>query len=425
MFPKPPLCTTDQLMKVRHHMPPETCVRQQVRKISYAQICSLTAATKCPNATWLEDYYLDLQKEHSSQQQHQSSQKEGTDEPWSSTNSQPSPPPFLGISIGCNKGFDAINTLRMGIYDPDIDKTKWKQAMTSDGTSELHTSVCNQDSAADMFPILDAYNIEQQQQQQDASSPTTNIMRPKGEMHCIEPMPQTYKMLQQSAETLGYTDKGLVVTHGAVSKTSGEMPFRTGGQRAGVENVGLEACKRGGRHCQAVKVYSLLEFVEQKVQAPDSQNINVLSIDVEGFDADVLLGATAKILERVEYLEFEYNWMGSWKGQHLYDIIQLLDEQANMVCYWAGQDRLWRITECWMSYYDVHSWSNVACANRGLVPELAAKMEETFLRTLQDDTQWFKHANIPKKLGFWRRKYKNSVLLSLEEDKLRQKYIRV
>lgn len=221
-----------------------------------------------------------------------------------------------------------------------------------------------------------------------------------------------------------------------LAKASGEIAFLSGGLKAGVENIGLgsgEGCKEGSKYttnpqetCEMVKVYSLLELVESKVQAPESQNINVLSIDVEGFDADVLLGATSKVLERVEYLEFEYNWMGSWKGQHLYDIIQLLDEQANMVCYWAGRDRLWRITECWMSYYDIHAWSNVACANRGLVPDLAAKMEETFQRTLQDDddTQWVKKPKHLSQLNFWRMQYKDHLLLSLDEDKLRQKYIR-
>ena len=36
--------------------------------------------------------------------------------------------------------------------------------------------------------------------------------------------------------------------------------------------------------------------------------INILSVDAEGFDADVLLGAGADVLQRVEYFEFEYNW---------------------------------------------------------------------------------------------------------------------
>ena len=263
IYPKPPLCTTDQLLTIRKQIPPETCARQHARRIPFAQVCSLTAATKCPSATWLESFYLEQQKEHSKALVDISNAQQR----------QAPPPSFLGISIGCNKGFDAINTLRMGTYDAGIDKLKWKQAMTDGGSIELGEAVCSQDSASDMFPILDPYS-------QAESNP---IVRPHGEMHCIEPMPQTYRKLQHSAESLGYTNKGLVVTHGAVSKESGEMPFWTGGKAAGVENVSLDACKgRFKKHCENVKVYSLKEFMETKVKASQDQNINVLSIDVEG-----------------------------------------------------------------------------------------------------------------------------------------------
>ena len=61
--------------------------------------------------------------------------------------------------------------------------------------------------------------------------------------------------------------------------------------------------------------------------------------------------------------------------------------QAKFSCYFAGQDRLWRITNCWMQYYDVHTWSNVACVKRSST-NLATKMEDTFRRTLQDDKVW-------------------------------------
>lgn len=37
--------------------------------------------------------------------------------------------------------------------------------------------------------------------------------------------------------------------------------------------------------------------------------INYLSIDVEGWDYEVLLGGKQNVLQRVHYLEFEYNWV--------------------------------------------------------------------------------------------------------------------
>ena len=212
-------------------------------------------------------------------------------------------------------------------------------------------------------------------------------------------MPQTFQRLQHSASTLGYAQKGLTVTHGAVSKETSEMWFYTGGKdgkvKEGIENLGLGSCSKMSKTralvCETVKVYSLRDYIQQKVRTDiEDHPINILSIDVEGFDGDVLLGASPAVLEQVEYLEFEYNWMGSWKDQHLADMVQMLDETAHMTCYWAGIDWLWRITNCWMQYYDIHSWSNVACVNRKLVPRLAKRMEAIFQRTLQEknNKQW-------------------------------------
>lgn len=392
-FPKPQACTNDQLIKIRHQLPPEVCVEQYSLNLLFTHLCPLTTATNCPNASWLDDYYLELQRNSSS--------------------SDLIPPNFLGISVGCNKGFDAINTLRMGTFDDSISKASWKQAMTHDGSS-LHHSVCNQDAADDIFEVLEPY-------QKDSTS-KSNLPHPEGEMHCIEPMPQTYAKLNRSAEVLGYSQKGLKITHGAISKESGEMLFHTGGA-AGVENRGLANCGTSNAHeCEAVKVYSLYDFVQQNVKAESSRPINHLSIDVEGFDGDVLLGATTNVLKRVEYLEFEYNWMGSWEQQHLYDMVEMLDTNAGLTCYWAGVDRLWRITDCWMSYFDIHVWSNVACVNRHRVPRLASKMEDTFQRTLDDTKQWTKNERIAGQLPMFQKKYANHFLMSLEEDKLKSKY---
>jgi len=357
-------------------------------KRPFSQKCSITTATKCPNATWLDDYYTEIHMKKSM---------------YSTTLNSP-PPPFLGISIGCNKGFDAIDMLRMGTCDNTIDKNRWLKAMTEDG--ELHESVCNQNTTI-------SFEIPQQCQDD-------NSLRPKGEMHCVEPMPQTYKKLEQSASILGYTQKGLKVTHAAISNKNGTALFPKN-STIGIENQGLATCKRGDTiGCVEVPVYSLSNFVEEEVKGTGP--INILSIDVEGFDGDVLLGATSNVLKRVEYLEFEYNWMGSWKNQHLYDIVEMLDEQS-MTCYWAGIDRLWRITGCWMSYYDIHTWSNVACVNRKLVHGLASRMEFIFRRTLGEEKLWLHSEVEAKHLPEMVTKWKDHMAMSRDEKNLTSRYL--
>jgi len=352
-----PQCTREELLKVRQHLHPEACP-----VAPYTQSCSITQATKCVDATWLDEYYKELLIENDLS-------------------------PFLGISVGCNKGFDALDTLRMGTFDAGLDKTAWRQSMEGDG--ELHASVCQQN-------VMPQFELGQSNK------------RRRGEIHCFEPMPQTYQKLKESAESLGYDKKGYKVVHAAVSKESGKILFSTGNHKAGVENVGLDSCKNlsDHPHCTEVDVFTLQEYVASHIDVDgQTRTIHHLSIDVEGYDGDVMLGAGKDILKRVEYLEFEYNWMGSWAKQHLHDFITMLDGKDNnadesteglsFTCYWGGMGRLWRITNCWMRYYDIHTWSNIVCVNRKLVPRLATKMEAVFQETILEERGPYRKKALP------------------------------
>lgn len=176
----PAQCSYDDLLKIRHQLPPEMCIADYEGNTLYLQRCSLTLATKCPKATWLEEYYQELQQQQHSQ--------------------------FVGISIGCNKGFDAIHTLRMGTSNHLINKKDWKQAMEEKGGT-LHESVCGQDT--------------------EDSSNTFSIRNTTihGEMHCVEPMPNTFDSLQYSSKHLHYDEYGFHVTNAAIAKESGTMYF--------------------------------------------------------------------------------------------------------------------------------------------------------------------------------------------------------
>ncbi|VEU39331.1 unnamed protein product [Pseudo-nitzschia multistriata] len=386
-------CTREELLTIRKHLNPEFC--PTAREFAYFQFCSLTQATKCVDASnWLEDYYRDLRKEGSL------------------------PDAFLGLSVGCNKGFDALNTLRMGTHDTAFTKKAWKQSMELDG-AKLSESVCNQD-------IVDEFQVSLEDNSNPADAAADAFAT--GEMHCFEPMPPTVKKLQHAAKQLGYDQKGFKVVHAGVSKTPGTAWFATVGSESGVENVGMDNCEamgpiRKAKYCTQVPVVSLKDYVKQHIDGDnDNDNANGkkrtihhLSIDVEGFDADVLSGTGSDVLKRVEYLEFEYNWMGSWKDQHLYDVVTALD-QISMTCYWAGTRRLWRITGCWMRYYDIHTWSNVACVNRNLVPKLAAKMEDVFRATLGDSAITAHTFRNPvwRRANHWMRGLKNDPMLATE-----------
>merc|ERR1712157_524368 len=100
--------------------------------------------TRCPDSIWIEELYekgLDL------------GSKDGS---------------FLGISIGCNKGIDAINTARMGMKNLFFDKPKWVERLVTRGVNP--NGSCHQQ-------VNPQYTLK-----------TTEKPR-KGEMHCVEPTP--------------------------------------------------------------------------------------------------------------------------------------------------------------------------------------------------------------------------------------------
>ena len=162
----------------------------------------------------------------------------------------------------------------------------------------------------------------------------------------------------------------------------------------GAENLGIDSClpKRGRKlpkGCRKVDAFDLDSYVDRFIN--NTNIINHLSIDIEGYDVDALIGAK-KVLKRTEYLEFEYNWMGSWASYKLSDIIQLLDDNK-FTCYWIGNDEIWRITDCWMDYYNNHFWSNIGCAHRLLFPDMVNKMEKLFQKTLKLKRQHLNYVN--------------------------------
>ena len=330
----PPACTSYQLETMRFQLPPFECL--QFKKMPYQQKCSLTRATKCPEPRWLTEHYTKQKNDMST---------------------------FLAIYVGCNKGMDAVNTLRMGSRNANIDKKVWAKTFLG-GLSDHTAGVCKQEFV-EQFPL----SIDES-------------IRP-AEVHCIEPLPATVSQLNQSVIELGW-QTSLHVHPYVISGENGVtmIPKAT---TVGVENRGLDnfdtLCLQNHGLCTKQMTYRLDTFMVDRVKSKGPSHI--LSIDVEGYDAAVLKGG-ADILHQVQYLEFEYNWMGDWKATSLKDIIKLLNNKG-FTCYWAGMNgHIWRITGCWMDHFDIKTWSNIACVNQNHseVTSLAVTMEKMFLSTL-------------------------------------------
>jgi FkbM family methyltransferase len=201
-------------------------------------------------------------------------------------------------------------------------------------------------------------------------------------LHCIEPVPQTANALSRSAKKLKW-DKRYIVSNMAMSNVDGTVLFPSGAH-LGVETPSLSDCLvNPDIECVNVTVSRVDTYLAKHF--PDPQTIiDFLSIDTEGFDWEVIMGSL-KSLRRVKYLEFEYHSVNNWVKHKLSDAIKIMTDHK-FVCYWAGAyGHLWRISDCWMDYYNVHGFSNVACVNLGFAENapLLTRMEELFQATLQ------------------------------------------
>jgi len=92
---------------------------------------------------------------------------------------------------------------------------------------------------------------------------------------------------------------------------------------AGAEACGLKGCEGwvdGANNAYVeVELYSLDSYAEKFVKSKGP--INVLAIDAEGWDFDVLFGASS-VLDRTYYLEFEYHMIGmSFMDVHFSSLI--------------------------------------------------------------------------------------------------------
>jgi hypothetical protein len=185
---------------------PEKCTQEQLDIIErqLPAVCSLQYATSCPQATWLESYFR---------------QTSLTERDVASSR------PPIAIHVGCNKGFDALNSLQMLSNDKQFDKERWKQTFYMG--QRPAKGVCGQENAP-QYVALDGASVRQ-----DAV------------VHCIEALPSTAAKLKETTQALGWSNS-LVVTHAAISSSDGTayFPVNLTTARVGVEQLGLSDCSK-------------------------------------------------------------------------------------------------------------------------------------------------------------------------------------
>jgi len=172
----PVQCTEGIRDIIKKQLPSDKCIQNQ--EFPFSNRCSFCFASRCPKATWIEDYYRENEKHLG---------------------------PFLGISVGCNKGYDALNVMRMGTFDSYLDKDHWRK-VRDDKNVDIRCGLQNYEQ----FQIV----------------PNTKIRT--GEMHCIEALPTNFRKLERASKAMGIDKKGFIVANAAMGDHDGVAQFPTG-----------------------------------------------------------------------------------------------------------------------------------------------------------------------------------------------------
>jgi FkbM family methyltransferase len=415
-----PTCTRRQLKIIQQQLPPDGCSSNRFN-------CSIRMATRCPNPIWLHEYYFSppppqplqllpppqQQQQHS--KRHNGKNKNKNDDNDDNNNDNNEPPPAIGIYLGCNKGIDAVHTLRTLSYNKVFNPQRWRNVL--DPHKVMKGGACNQallpKTRHEMEALLfsDPTRARMEAVAQFESTVLSQALSPSytavplqrqlrnAQVYCVEAMPGLAQLLETTAKTLHW-DNVFHVIPAAMSDADGTALFPDFLVELGFEAVSLANCQKlpVDETCQTVPLRSLDSLVETHIFLKTKEDtihnnnkqvlplIDILVIDVEGYDFEVLMGAN-ETLTRTKYLEFEINDIGLWPTRSLATAIDLLSHKG-FACYWTGSGgHLWRITGCFQSYYESKVWSNVACVNRNLWDtndplSLPSRMEAQFQETL-------------------------------------------
>jgi len=154
-------------------------------------------------------------------------------------------------------------------------------------------------------------------------------------------------------------DSVVEVLHAGVSDHHNDLLLPS----CAVGNEGCSTDMRGTGPLSRVPTWTVDDLVRN--WTGDKSLIDYLEIDTEGHDPIVLKGARQMLKTGlVRILRYEYHSIGAWKSYSLQHITSSLDRDG-YECYYAGQNRVWRLTGCLDATFESRkTFANVVCVLR-------------------------------------------------------------
>jgi FkbM family methyltransferase len=260
----------------------------------------------------------------------------------------PTSKPVVLVSVGCNKAYDFVHTIRQWSRDEKFSVQQLLNAHISNGLrgKRMVRGACGSGVKGDVKVKNDTLGIR-------------NVSA-----WCLEPMRGNMELVNKSFAQLGYlgSNPQIHLMRAAVSSHRSKANFAAANAGAEVFGIGKEV-EKGEQALQGSDVVDVMALDD--IMPQDIDKIDFLSIDTEGNDMRVIFGSMQLLsAKKVRYLEFEYHSVGHWAQSDLGDLTDLLD-QFGFDCYFLGtKGELWRLTGCWNDAYYKRFWSNVGCIHR-------------------------------------------------------------
>lgn len=320
----------------------------------------------CPDQVWMEDIYDIF-----------SAATTTTGDKTPSSNMATTP--FLVLDVGCNKGYTSADFLDAlspgtGVNPASLVTAIRSVARDTNAKIDKDGGVCN-DSKRTLNP--------------DRKS-TRRV-----EVHCFEPSPATYTMLQLVHSKLMQDDGDMArwnIHNLGIHYKNGDMAWHSACEKIGDELCGI--VPNGTKGAITVPVVTVDRFLENEYPEMSSPPlVHVLKIDAEGLDPAVLAGSTALLTRSgAMFVTFEFNprlsenteyphgmWgRGGMPRTELLQVTRWLD-RLGYDCYVDSRlvddnerkkgvltaPALYRITgNCLTAEPKVRGWANVVCASR-------------------------------------------------------------
>ncbi|MEX0895726.1 MAG: FkbM family methyltransferase [Patescibacteria group bacterium] len=180
---------------------------------------------------------------------------------------------------------------------------------------------------------------------------------PNANLHCFEPMENSFKKLKQNLPSL----PNVHLNNLAVSDTIGKLELWDYKNQEGSQHT---SAYKNVFNNDFTKKYSVgkisLDFYLKKNKL---KAIDFLKIDVEGQEYQVLDGLN-NYLSKTQFIQFEFNYMNVYSGHFFRDFYQLLNKEFDIFRLYPNQ--LLPIKKYDPTQHEIFYFQNILAVNKKL-----------------------------------------------------------